>query len=87
VAWAIEGDAAAVAAGLTQEDPPLDPNEANAQGLTPLFGAFKLLLQVEQAQNELAASNLQRPSQATRSAMALNAELSADLERTVKPSW
>ena len=68
---------------LLQEDPPLDVNEANEHGVTPVFAAFKELLVVEKAQAELAADELQRPSKAIRAAMELNAELSTDLQDTV----
>jgi len=68
---------------LLQEDPPLDVNEGNEHGVTPVFAAFKELLVVEKAQAELAADELQRPSKAIRIAMDLNAELSTDLQDTV----
>ena len=46
VASAREGDCEALARGLMQSDPPLDVDEANAHGLTALFAAFKMLLEV-----------------------------------------
>jgi len=82
VSFCVEGDKAGVAAALAQTDPPLDVNETTAQGRTPLFGAFKMLLDVETAQADLLA-NRKTMKRAGAAAQARNAELREDLEAVV----
>ncbi len=61
-----EGDAEAVALALLQLDPPLDANEATEHGISPIFSAFKMLLEVEDAQDDMEKARLRHRQQQMR---------------------
>eukprot|EP00614_Pseudopedinella_elastica_P003355 CAMPEP_0172593852 /NCGR_PEP_ID=MMETSP1068-20121228/13104_1 /TAXON_ID=35684 /ORGANISM="Pseudopedinella elastica, Strain CCMP716" /LENGTH=799 /DNA_ID=CAMNT_0013391549 /DNA_START=85 /DNA_END=2484 /DNA_ORIENTATION=- len=79
---ASEGDLEGVCLCFLQEDPPLDPDESVEHGTTPLFVAFKTLLEVEKSLKSM-ESQIAKGSKAIKRAIELNEEFREDLERVV----